>query len=55
MQLFAFYSGRLHYYLVEATGIEPVSKHILQKLSTCLSCFVLSGRNWKPATDYFLS
>jgi len=25
---------------VEATGIEPVSKHILQKLSTCLFCFI---------------
>jgi hypothetical protein len=28
---------------VEATGIEPVSKHILQKLSTCLFCFVVFG------------
>ena len=24
---------------VEVTGFEPVSKHILQKLSTCLFCF----------------
>lgn len=28
---------------VEATGIEPVSKHILQKLSTCLFQHCLSG------------
>ena len=31
---------------VEVTGIEPVSKHILQKLSTCLFCFEVSGINW---------
>ena len=40
---------------VEATGVEPVSKHILQELSTCLSRFELSGINWKRATDQFLS
>jgi hypothetical protein len=40
---------------VEATGIEPVSKHIPQKLSTCLFCFGLSGTNWKQTTDLFLS
>lgn len=34
--------------LVEATGLEPVSKHILQKLSTCLFHFVLSEVNWDP-------
>ena len=28
---------------VEATGIEPVSKHIFRKLSTCLFCFVVFG------------
>jgi len=25
---------------VELAGIEPASKHIRQKLSTCLFCFV---------------
>ena len=40
---------------VEARRIELLSKHILQKLSTCLSCFVLSGSDWKRATDYLLS
>jgi site-specific DNA recombinase len=40
---------------VETTGIEPVSKHILQKLSTCLFCFGFSGSNWKQTTDHFLS
>jgi len=34
-----FYS----FFQVEATGIEPVSKHILQKLSTCLFCFIFFG------------
>lgn len=34
---------------VEATGLEPVSKHILQKLSTCLFHFDLSGINWEPS------
>ncbi len=29
---------------VEATGIEPVSKHIRRKLSTCLFPHCLSGR-----------
>lgn len=28
---------------VEATGVEPVSKHILQKLSTCLFLYCLSA------------
>lgn len=36
---------------VEVTGFEPVSKHILQKLSTCLFCFELSETNWKQTTD----
>jgi hypothetical protein len=40
---------------VEARRIELLSKHIHQKLSTCLSCFDLSGNNWEPATDYFRS
>jgi len=40
---------------VETTRIELVSKHILQKLSTCLFCFDLSGTNWKQTTDQFLS
>jgi len=40
---------------VELAGIEPASKHIHQKLSTCLFCFVISGSNWKQTTDYFLS
>jgi len=30
---------------VEVTGFEPVSKHILQKLSTCLFRNYLSGNN----------
>ena len=30
---------------VEVTGFEPVSKHILQKLSTCLFRRCLSGNN----------
>ena len=45
---------RLHI-SVEATGVEPVSKHIRRKLSTCLFYFVMSGSNWKQTTDYFLS
>jgi len=40
---------------VEATRIELVSKHILQKLSTCLSRFKVSESNWNRTTDYFLS
>ncbi len=37
--------------LVEATGFEPVSKHILQKLSTCLFRFKfreLTGTKGNP-------
>ena len=41
--------------LVEATGLEPVSKHILQKLSTCLFHFILSEVNWEWTTDLPLS
>ena len=48
--------------LVEATGLEPVSKHILQKLSTCLFRFrfrELTGTKGKPldklTTDKLLS
>jgi len=41
--------------IVEATGFEPVSKHIRRKPSTCLFCFVLSEINWKQTTDLFLS
>jgi len=41
--------------MVEATRVELVSKHILQKLSTCLFCFIVSGINWKQTTDQFLS
>ena len=45
----------LHSNPVEVTGIEPVSKHILQKPSTCLFCFRVSGSDWKQTTDQFLS
>lgn len=38
-KIFALPSGQ-----VEVTGVEPVSKHILQKLSTCLFLYYLSGR-----------
>lgn len=40
---------------VEVTRVELVSKHILQKLSTCLFCFEVSGNNWEQTTDHFLS
>ena len=30
---------------VEVTGFEPVSKHDIQKLSTCLFLYCLSGNN----------
>jgi len=33
----------MHEVMVEVTGIEPVSKHIPQKLSTCLFPYCLSG------------
>ena len=33
------YQSDFHAIIVEVTGFEPVSKHILQKLSTCLFCF----------------
>ncbi len=36
---------------VEARGFEPLSKHIHQKLSTCLFNFDLSGNNWELTTD----
>ncbi len=39
------------FFTVEATGFEPVSKHILQKLSTCLLCFIVSEVNWERTTD----
>ena len=41
--------------VVEVTRVELVSKHILQKPSTCLFCFGLSGINWEQTTDQFLS
>ena len=41
--------------IVEATRIELVSKHILQKSSTCLFYFSMSGINWEQTTDQFLS
>lgn len=34
---------------VEARRIELLSKHILQKLSTCLFHFEFSGINWEPS------
>jgi len=37
---------------VEATGIEPVSKHILQKLSTCLFPYYLSALNRKGTNQF---
>lgn len=40
---------------VEVRRVELLSKHILQKLSTCLFCFIFSGSNWKQTTDYLLS
>ena len=39
---------------VEVTGFEPVSKHIRQKLSTCLFCFEVfreATGNKQPTTS----
>jgi len=38
-------------FLVEATGVEPVSKHIRRKPSTCLFYFIFSRINWEQTTD----
>jgi|KBSSwiS6_1023812.scaffolds.fasta_scaffold03257_2 hypothetical protein len=40
---------------VEVRRVELLSKHILQKPSTCLFYFIMSGSNWKQTTDHFLS
>ncbi len=37
LQAFAAICNCTHYYQVEVTGVEPVSKHGRRKLSTCLS------------------
>jgi len=42
-------------HIVEVRRIELLSKHIRQKLSTCLFCFIMSGTDWKQTTDQFLS
>jgi len=39
--------------LVEVTGIEPVSKHDIQKLSTCLFLYCLSGNNRNRTNQLF--
>lgn len=36
---------------VEVRRVELLSKHILQKLSTCLFCFIVSETNWRQTTD----
>lgn len=36
---------------VEVRRVELLSKHILQKLSTCLFCFIVSEINWEQTTD----
>jgi len=38
---------------VEVRGIEPLSKHILQKLSTCLFDYYLSEENRKSTNQFF--
>jgi len=37
--------------MVEATGIEPVSKQSHRKLSTCLVYFEGSDEHWEQTTD----
>lgn len=39
--------------LVEVTGIEPVSKHDIQKLSTCLFPYCLLGNNRNGTNQLF--
>jgi len=39
--------------LVEVTGIEPVSKHDIRKLSTCLFPYYLSGDNRNGTNQLF--
>ena len=38
---------------VELAGIEPASKHILQKLSTCLFPYCLSAYNRKRTNQLY--
>jgi len=40
--------------LVEAAGIEPASESMLTPVSTCLSCFFISG-NEPPAGGLFIT
>lgn len=47
-KIFALPSGQ-----VEVTGIEPVSKHDVRKLSTCLLLHWLSGR-YRGSTNQYL-
>ena len=39
--------------IVEVRGVEPLSKHILQKSSTCLLTYYLSGENRKITNQFF--
>jgi hypothetical protein len=38
---------------VEVTGVEPVSKHDIQKLSTCLFPYCLSKNNRERTNQLF--
>ncbi len=38
---------------VEVTGFEPVSKHDIQKLSTCLFSYCLSGKCRNETNQHF--
>jgi hypothetical protein len=40
---------------VEPEGIEPSSKQVTDKVSTCLSCYWLSGINRKQAPNLYRS
>lgn len=40
-------------FFVEPTGLEPVSKHIRRKLSTCLFTHYLSGKCRSATNQYF--
>ena len=50
---FADFEPTLIALLVEVTGIEPVSKHDVQKLSTCLFQNYLSGNNRNRTNQLF--
>jgi hypothetical protein len=38
---------------VEVTGVEPVSKHDIRKLSTCLFSYCLSGNDREETNQLF--